>query len=133
MSHDATSQPEKTLTIKQRKAALLLASGKTATDAAKELGVARETVERWKKLPLFQEEVKRAENLIYDESLRSLKRNAQAAVDCLLRNMGSKVSPYVQVQAAAKVLDLGFEVHKINEVLDGLAELQRRLDDADSL
>src|SRR6266568_200150 len=132
MLHNVTPEPEKRLTSKQRRAALLLAEGTTVVDAANKVGVARETVERWKRQPLFLEEIRQSEDKIYDESLRSLKRKAQDAIDCLTRNMdGKKVSPYVQVAAAGKVLDLGLDVHKISEVLVGLSELQRRLDDAD--
>lgn len=131
MLHSVTPEPEKALTLKQRQAALLLAEGTTAVDVAERVGVSRVTMERWKKQPLFQEEIRQSENKIYDDSLRMLKRSAKDAVDCLMRNMGGNASPYVQVAAAAKVLDLGLEVYKIAEVLAGLSELHRRLDDAD--
>ncbi len=131
MTQNFPSEPEKMLTIKQRQAALLLAGGSTIEVTAREVGVSEKTVDIWKKKPLFQEEVRQAENKVYDESLRMLKRNAKDAINCLIRNMGGKVSPYVQVSAAGKLLDLGMDMYKITEVLDGLNELRRRLDDAD--
>ncbi len=131
MTQNFPSEPEKMLTIKQRQAALLLAGGSTIEVTAREVGVSEKTVDIWKKKPLFQEEVRQAENKVYDESLRMLKRNAKDAINCLIRNMNGKVSPYVQVSAAGKLLDLGMDMYKITEVLDGLNELRRRLDDAD--
>src|SRR5438132_1502473 len=130
MIHNVTPEPEKTLTIKQRQAALLLAEGATTVLAAEQIGVSRVTMERWKRQPLFQEEVRQAEDSIYDESLRMLKRNAKDAISCLIRNMNGKVSGYVQVQAAGKLLDLGLDVHKLAEVQADLTELRRMLNDA---
>lgn len=44
----------KELTAQQLKAADLLIAGKSVTDTAKEIGVARETVSRWNSIPEFK-------------------------------------------------------------------------------
>ncbi len=55
MSQNITSS----LTPKQLQAAWFLARGVAGGVVAKRLGVRRETVSRWKKIPLFQQEVLR--------------------------------------------------------------------------
>ena len=130
MHRNAPSSPEKTLSLKQRQAALLLARGKKIADAAQEVKVHESTIDRWKKDPAFLAAIRQAEDELYNESLRQIKKTAGAAIICLTRNMGEKVSPYVQVQAAGKLLDLGIDIYKLDEVLVGLDDMRRRLDNA---
>ena len=44
-----TLQEDKSLTVRQRKAAELLADGATITDAARQVGVNRRTISNWRK------------------------------------------------------------------------------------
>lgn len=126
MQHTETTQAEKTLTIKQTQAAQLLAEGVTAMAAAERVGVSRASLERWKKLPDFQATIREMEDAQYDESLRMLKRTARGAISCLIRNM-CDAKPYVQVQCASKLLDLGIEVHKVGELQREIDELRQLL------
>jgi phage terminase small subunit len=131
MSLNDTSEQEKTLTAKQRQAAQMLAEGNTAVQAAERIGVARVTMERWKKYPEFKAQVRQVEDEIYNESLNLLKKTAQGAISCLIRNMDAKVSPYVQVSAASKLLDMALEVHKTQELEDRLQTLEALLANSD--
>jgi len=124
--HNDTSEEEKELTAKQHQAALLLAEGHNAVQDAEKTGVSRVTVERWKKLAPFQAAIHQAEDAIYDEALRLLKKTAKGAIVTLVACMDVKVSSYVRVQAAAKILEQGFQVHKANGLdmrLDRIEEI----------
>lgn len=120
-------QPEKKeITGEQQLAALCLARGATIVKTAKEVGVAPITIERWKRLPHFMAAVHQAEDELYNDQLRQLKKNAGAAITTLVRNMSGKVSAYVQVQAASKLLDLGLhvmEVQALEQEVEQLKEL----------
>lgn len=126
MSQTDTTTTKKGLTTKQTSAAQMLAEGTTAMAAAERVGVSRETLQRWKKLPDFQATIREMEDTAYDESLRMLKRTARGAISCLLRNMND-AKPYTQVAAASKLLDLGIEVHKVAELEREVAELKTLL------
>lgn len=125
VAYTGTTEAKKTLTSKQVEAAQMLAEGTTAIAAAERLGIGRRTLQRWKSDDTFQAAIREMENAYYDEALRMLKRASRMAISCLLRNMDGKVSPYVQVQAAAKVLDASIEIHKIAEVEAKLVELNK--------
>lgn len=115
---------QKSLSERQRKAALLLANGSTIANAAREVGVNEKSIDNWKRTCTFQEAVRQAEDELYDESLRILKNAARGAITCLIRNMDPKVSSYVQVQAASKLLDAALETHKIELLEARIAELE---------
>lgn len=117
-------EAEKNLSSKQRQAALLLASGSTIDNTARVVGVSEKTVDTWKKKPAFKEAMRQAEDDLYNEALSILKKAMRPAIACLIRNMNEKVSAYVQVQAASKLLEQGIELHKIQELELKIAELQ---------
>ena len=62
----------------KEKAALLIATGLTATEAARQLGVNRATVGRWQKTPEFQ------------DALDRLRHEAREAVFASFRHLASK-------------------------------------------
>lgn len=121
-------EQEKSLTPKQQQCALLLASGKSIVDAAVEISVNESTIRRWKVLEAFRAAVAHAEDDLYSEVLSRLKREAANAVDCLVRNLNEDAAaPYVQVQAAAKILDASLQAAKVRELETLLSELEARL------
>jgi hypothetical protein len=120
---NAPTEPEKPLSLKQQSAALLLAKGVTIAKAAKELGINESSIDRWKKQPVFMAAVHHAEDDLYNEQLRALRKVAGAAIACLIRNMG-EAKPYVQVSAASKLLDLGLQVQKVAELEARITELE---------
>lgn len=118
------SEPEKSLSGKQRQAALLLASGSTIDNAARVVGCNEKSIDAWKKKPEFAEAVRQAEDTIYNESLALLKKQVKPAIDTLVRNMNPKIAPYVQCQAAGRLLDAALEVHKIQQLEQRIVELE---------
>ena len=52
------------LTTRQRAAARVLVQGRTSSDVAKRIGTIRQTINRWKKLPAFAEELQRMHELL---------------------------------------------------------------------
>ena len=128
MTSNVQSAPEKKLTPKQLAAIPLLAEGNTVAAAAKQIGVNRKTIDRWKQENDFQEAVCKAEDELYNEALNFLKKTAKAAITCLVRNMDPKqAAPYVQVAAASKLLEQSMEVHKIAALEQEIAELKQLL------
>ena len=124
IARNIPSGAENGLSAKQREAAILLASGSTIEHAAREVGCSEKSIDTWKHKCQFQEAVRQAEDEFYDDSLRILKKAARSAITCLIRNMDPKVSSYVQVQAASKLLDAALEVHKIQELELRITELE---------
>lgn len=131
--HNSPAGQENRLSGKQMEAALLLAQGKTIAATAQQVGVHEKTIDNWKRLPRFMDELHKIEDSLYNEQLRYLKRASSAAIACLIRNMGEKVSAYVQVQAASKILDLGLEIHRIAELEQEIAQLRAQLNQSDDL
>lgn len=129
MTPETTPQSEKKpLTAKQRQAIVCLAEGNTIVLTAKVVGVSEKSVDTWKKLPHFREALRQAERELYDDAMSLLKRTAKASIATLIRNMDSKVSSYVQVQAASKLLDLSMEItvsQEIEQRLDALEEMAK--------
>src|SRR5690349_3689153 len=103
---DSIPAEKKELTGKQKQAALCLARSLTISKTAKEVGCSDITIERWKRRPEFMAAVHKAEDDLYSDQLRALKKTAGAAIACLVRNLDSTVSAYVQVQAASKLIEL---------------------------
>src|SRR5438105_477633 len=110
------SGEQKSLSERQRKAALLLANGSTIAHAAGVVGGNEKSIDTWKKKCAFQEAMRQAEDDLYEESLNLLKKSMRLAIACLLRNTSEKVTPYVQVMAASKLLDAALEVHRIQDL-----------------
>jgi hypothetical protein len=126
-THTYPSGTEKTLSAKQRQVALLLASGSTIDNAARVVGCGEKTIDIWKKQCAFQQAVRDAEDTLYDESLALLKKSMRLAIACLMRNTSERVTPYVQVMAASKLLDAALEVHKIQLLEARVAELEEMM------
>src|SRR5437588_10208725 len=130
MSSNAPTEDEKELTSKQQQAILLLGKGSTIVAAAKALGINEKKLDRWKILPEFKAAMHLAEDELYTEALAHLRQVAPKAIACLVLNMDpEEAAPYVQVAAAAKLLDAGLQVTKVQELEKLLADLETRLQD----
>ena len=117
------------LNIKQRIAAGLLAAGHTIESAAREVGVNEKTVDVWKRRPDFKACITQAEDAIYAESMRLLKRTAKAAIVTLISCMSEKTSAYVRVQAARSLLEFAFEVNQHAEIEERMEVLEELVDE----
>jgi predicted site-specific integrase-resolvase len=125
MTQNANSAQEKSeLTGEQQQAALCLAQGFTIKKTAQDVGVAPITISRWKRESEFQNAVRSIEDELYQDQLRSLKNAAGVAIATLLECCNGKVSHYVRVQSASKLLDLGLQVHKTEQLEAEIERLQ---------
>jgi Helix-turn-helix of insertion element transposase len=125
MTRNDTSQPEKSgLTGKQRAAALCLARGFTGDRTAKECNISSTTIDRWKRRADFQAEIRRCEDSLFNEQLRLLKKAVNVAITTLVRNTNERVTPYVQVQSASKLIDAALEVHRAEALEERISELE---------
>ncbi len=130
MSNDARFATEKSLSPKQMAAIGHLVQGMPMGEIAGKVGINEKTLWRWRQDAAFQAGLRQAENALFDESISVLKRTMKAAIFCLVRNMSEKVTPYVQVQAASKLLDAGVEVHKISELESKIALFEQLVKEA---
>lgn len=121
-------EPEKKLTGKQLQAVALLVNGNTIDATAKQVKVCEKTVDVWKRNPAFKAAMRQAEDDIYNDSLKLLKKTARAAIMTLVACMDPKTSDYVRVNAASKLLDAALEVHKIQELEQEVADLKLLLE-----
>src|SRR3954452_11647031 len=99
MSRNIT--PDGKLTPKQRRAVeALLATGEI-TAAAREAGVARETLQRWFHEPHFAQAVREAEAAAIDDLSRMLVRLGRSATTTLAKAMNDSTVPWsTRVRAA---------------------------------
>jgi len=104
------------LTSKQVKAVYLLAGGASATEVAKVLKLRRETLSRWKKLPVFVEETER----VAADLREGMKHRLDSLVDHSITTLKSELARYQsdpkRVQTALNVLKLLADVPKPRKI-----------------
>ena len=124
MSRNVTPQPS--LTGKQRKAVeALLATGEI-TAAAKEVGVARETLQRWLKQPAFSHAVKEAEAKAIDDLSRMLVRLGRTATATLAKAMTDAATPMsTRVRAADVSLSRLLQLRELATLEARVTELEQ--------
>lgn len=123
-THKSPAGAEKKLNLKQREAALLLAQGTTIKATSEKVGCNESTIDGWKHKPEFMEAISAAEDEFYNDSLKLLKRTTKAAVMTLVSCLDPKVSDYVRVSSASKLLDASMEVHSIKQLEARIQELE---------
>lgn len=126
MSANVSSEQEKQLSPKQEKLIAELVAGKTIKASAEIAGIAEKTAHVWLKQPAFDKAYKEAKQAVFEESLNKLKDIAEIAIDTLRRNM-TEAAPYVQVQAASKVLDVVLELRRVTDFEKKAAELEEMI------
>lgn len=102
----------------------MLAQGATIKEAAKKVGVNEKSIDNWKHKLHFVEALREAEDAIYQDSMNLLKRTSKAAIMTLVACMDPKVSNYVRVAAASRLLDASMEVHSAQKLAARIAELE---------
>jgi hypothetical protein len=118
--------PDEGLTGKQRKAVeALLATGEV-TATAKEVGVARETVQRWLRQPAFLQAVRDAEAKALDDLSRLLVRMGRTAAATLAKAMNDPATPMAtRVRAADVALARLLQLRELATLETRVAELER--------
>ena len=130
MSHKVT--PGSVLTRKQARAVeTLLLTGEVAA-AAREAGVARETLQRWLKQPVFLEAVREAEASALDDLSRMLVRLGRTAIGTLAKAMGDNATPAAtRVRAADAALGRLLQLRELATLEARVAELERSVGTAE--
>lgn len=105
------------LASKAEQAAILLASGKTGREVAKEVGIAAETLSRWKATPEFQAIANRYRHE-YLEAARDASRSAVISAFGVLVEIMQDTTQDAgdRIKAASKVLDVS-NIHDSSMVL----------------
>ena len=121
--------PERELTLKQRKAVEALLTTGEVTAAAKEVGVARETVQRWLNQPLFSQAVKAAEARAIDDLSRMLVRLGRTATSTLAKAMSDPATPMsTRVRAADVALSRLLQLRELASLEARVSELEQTME-----
>lgn len=116
------------LTAKQEQLIALLVAGVAIVTAAKNVGIGEATAHRWLKLSRFQAAYKQAQHDLFSEALQGLREKVGKAIDTLDRHMDSDETPAgSQIRAAQIVLEQAIAIHKVTELEQKIAELERML------
>lgn len=114
------------LSPKQRKAVEALLTTGDATAAAQAAGIARDTLYRWLRQPLFLEAVRAAEAQALDDLSRMLVRLGRTAVGTLAKAMSDAATPVAtKVRAADATLGRLLTVRELAMLEARVAELER--------
>ncbi|MDP9354720.1 MAG: hypothetical protein M3R02_05455 [Chloroflexota bacterium] len=114
------------LTPKQRRAVEALLTTGDVTAAAQAAGVARETLHRWQRQPLFVETVRAAEAQALDELSRLLVRLGRTAAATLAKAMGEPTVPWAtRVRAADATLGRLLQLRELATLEARISELER--------
>jgi hypothetical protein len=132
MSRNVTSEPA--LTGKQRRAVqALLATGEVKAAAA-EVGIARETLQRWLRQPIFSQAVKEAEAKAIDDLSRMLVRLGRTATATLAKAMSDPtVPPATRVRAADVSLSRLLQLRELATLEARVIELERNVGIAEQM
>jgi hypothetical protein len=125
MSQKITPEPQ--LTPKQRKAVEALLTTGEVTAAAKEVGIARETLQRWLNQPGFSQAVKEAEARAIDDLSRMLVRLGRTATSTLAKAMTDPATPMsTRVRAADVALSRLLQLRELATLEARVTELEQR-------
>jgi hypothetical protein len=116
----------RTLSTKQRKALEALLHSGDASHAAAEAGIARDTLYRWLRQPLFVAVLREAEAQAIDEISRVLIRLSKSAVGTLAQAMAERegaIGP--RIRAADITLSRLLQVRELAVLEDRLTALEQ--------
>jgi hypothetical protein len=115
------------LSRSQLKAVEALISYDTVADAAKACGLARDTVYRYLKDPLFDHELKKAKRTMVDRAILSLQRSCRHAATALAAICrDEEAPPSARVAAAREILSQTMKAIEIEGIEERLQALEQR-------
>ncbi len=110
--------------IEQAIAALL--SHRSIEDAAREVGISANTLQRWIKEPEFQDELRKARQAVFTHAIGRLQDAAGAAVSSLLRIMMDMSTPAAtRLRAIEMVLEQAAKAGEMEDFEGRLTRLER--------
>ena len=109
-------------------AVMALLSSSTVAEAAKLAGIGYRTLKTWRTQPEFMAEYRRAKQEMLEAATGRLHRAMAGAVDVLDRVANGADAPTAaRVTAAARILEIGFHAHEIDELTARLEKLEREM------
>ena len=121
-----SSDSVKQLSIRQQKAITFLISSATQEEACRRAQVSRETVNTWRKDPLFLEELEKQRQAVYAESMGILKQTGSQAVITLQKLLSSE-NEGVRLKACVACILLGLKVRKTEQLEGRIRQLESLL------
>lgn len=119
-----SSDSVRKLTPRQQRAITFLLSCPTQEEACRSAGVTRETVNTWKKDPLFREELEKQRQLVFSDAVATLKQSVDQAVSTL-RNLLASENEGIRLKASAYCIRLGLKARKEIDQEDRLRALEK--------
>lgn len=109
-------------------AIVALLSASTVAEAAARAGIGYRTLKTWRTQPEFMAEYRRAKQELLEAATGRLHRAMAGAVDVLDRVANDADAPTAaRVTAAARILEIGFHAHEIDELTARLEKLEREM------
>lgn len=106
---------------------MALAAGKSASEAARELGVSLSTVQRRMADPDFRKFVADLRNQMLERALNRVTDNLTRAADTLV-GLLEHDNPVYRLRAARSLLTLGLKLHEAVELTDRMRQVEEELE-----
>jgi hypothetical protein len=117
---------------KMQQAIAALLSHRSIEQAANEVGISANTLQRWMKEAEFQAELQKARRAAFSQAIGRLQDAAGAATSTLLRIMtDSNTSAATRLRAIEIVLEQGSKAASINDLDDRVTKLERNAHSAE--
>ena len=111
---------------KKEQAILVLLENRTIADAARIIGVGTRTLQRWRRLPEFEEEYRRARQEAWAQAMGRLQQTSGPAVALLLRVILDPSAPTAsRVRTAIAVVEMGAKMFELENLEMRLARLEK--------
>ena len=114
------------LTARQRRIIPFLLSH-NIVDACRLARVSRKSVWEWMKEETFQDELKRARDKLFSDSLELIKGNVEKAVSKLVMLMDEAKKQDVQIRAAENILEYAVRLRQMQELEKRLEILEQAI------
>ncbi|MEX1313821.1 MAG: helix-turn-helix domain-containing protein [Desulfotignum sp.] len=122
------NQTSEVLSANQLKAVKALIAHETVSDAAKACNLARDTLYRYMRDPIFDHELKKAKRILVNRAILSLQqscRHAATALAAICRD--EEAPPSARVSAAREILNQTMKAIEIEGIEERLKSLEDRL------
>lgn len=111
---------------KAEQAVAALLSHRSIEDAAREVGISRNTLMRWMKEPEFQTKCREARRTVFSHAIGRLQDSAGAAATTVLRIMLDPNAPaHTRLRAAEVVLEQAAQAGEIENMAARVARLEQ--------
>jgi hypothetical protein len=115
---------------KRAQAVVALLAAPTIEDAARQVGIGEKTLRRWRVQPAFIAEYNRTRKELLEAATGQLRAAMTGAVAVLVSIANERSAPHAaRVTAAARLLELGFYAHRIEDLAQRLEKLEKERED----